>query len=116
MDTTTILDSGKAIVKNKVEIKYVSDDFGYWELTVNNKFLGQKVVRLDHDNAMVIAIAIATVRDIGIKEGQEKAMKKYKAIADVSNIGTTWTSERTWEDANTPQYWNPEWKLNDPRK
>lgn len=103
-------------MKNKVEIRYVSDDTGYWELTVNNKFLGQQSVRLDDNNAMVIAMAIATVRDIGIKEGQEKAMKKYKAIENASDLGVAWRSERPWDDAHIPMHWNPEWKLDDPNK
>lgn len=60
------------IMKDKVEIKYVSDNDGYWELTVKNNFIGEQVVRLDDNNAMVVAIAIATARDIGRQEGLSK--------------------------------------------
>ena len=103
-------------MKDKVEIKYVSDDSGYWELTVNSKLLGQKVIKLDNNNAMVIDLAIATVRNIGVKEGQEKAMKKYQAIENASDLDVTWRSERPWDDAHIPTHWNPEWNLDDSNK
>jgi hypothetical protein len=105
-------------MKDKVEMKYVSDDSGYWELTVSNKFIGEQVVRLDASNAMLIAMAIGTVRDLGRQEGYEKAHKKYKAIHKLSNFTTPLTTEtnRPWDDADTPMRWNPEWKLNDPNK
>jgi hypothetical protein len=77
-------------MKDKVEMKYVSDDSGYWELTVNNKFIGEQVVKLDSNNAMLIAMAIATVRDLGRQEGYDKAKKKYKAIENASNLGISW--------------------------
>lgn len=100
-------------MKNRVEIKYVSDDSGYWELTVNNNFTGEQSIRLDSSNAMVIAMAIATVRDVGRQEGYEKAKKKYKAIRDASEFNSSW---KPWEDADIPMHWNPDWKMNDPRK
>ena len=103
-------------MKNKVEIKYVSDDSGYWELTVNNKFIGQQIIKLDPSNAMLIAMAIATVRDIGIQEGYDKAKKKYKAIEDASSLDVSWKPGHPWDDADIPMHWNPAWKLNDPSK
>ena len=67
------------IMKDKVEMKYVSEESGYWELTVNNNFVGEQVVRLDSSNALIVAIAIATARDIGRKEESlKKKNDKHK--------------------------------------
>lgn len=87
-------------MKDKVEMKYVSEDSGYWQLTVNNKFIGQQVIKLDSSNAMLIAMAIATVRDVGRQEGYEKAKKKYKAIENASSLGISWKRESKLNDSN----------------
>jgi hypothetical protein len=65
-------------MKDKVEMKYVSSeatnftsfaqDSGYWELTVQNKFIGTKTVELSVDVAMTVAMAVATARDLGRRE------------------------------------------------
>ena len=77
-------------MKNNVELRFVPSnadnyrellkDPGSWELIVTNEHYGKVTVTLPYNIAMTIAVAIATARDAGIKEGYEKAKKKYKAI------------------------------------
>jgi hypothetical protein len=113
-------------MKNKIEIKYVSGtnpDFltmtsDHWEMTVWSDIVGKQVIQLETDQAMVVALAIGIAKETGKKEGYEKAKKKYKAITKLANLNIPITPQVNfpWDDADKPQYWNPKWKLNDPRK
>lgn len=113
-------------MKNKVEIKYVSnadkaDNFSqfhdHWELTVQSDIMGRQVLSLTTEQAMVIGLALGVARETGRKEGYEKAKKKYKAINKIANMNIPVQKPlKPWEDAAIPMHWNPDWKLNDPRK
>lgn len=108
-------------MKNNVELRFVPSktdnyrellkDPGSWELTVTNEHYGKVTVTLPYNIAMTIAVAIATARDAGIKEGYEKAKKKYKAINKVAGSMTSVFS-KPWEDADIPM----NWKFNDSNK
>jgi hypothetical protein len=113
-------------MKNKVEIKYVSaknEDFltytpDHWELTVWSDIVGKQVVHLTTEQALVVAIAVGLVKDIGKKEGYEKAKKKYKAIDKISRMNFHGTNSigvnMPWEDSNKPMQWDPKLMLHDP--
>lgn len=107
-------------MKNRVEIKYVSnaETFpglfeDYWELNVSNDVVGHYTLKLSQEQAMPIAMAIATATDAGRKQGYDKAKKKYKAIQRIANSNIP-GPRKPWEDAKIPMHWNHEWKLNDP--
>ena len=112
-------------MKDKVELRFVhseatsfkelAQDPGSWELIVNNDLYGNIAVALPSDIAMTVAVAIATARDAGRKEGYDKAKKKYKAINKVAGSMTDVFS-KPWDNADIPMHWNPQWKLNDPRQ
>lgn len=98
-------------MKNKVEIKYVSStsevfgpDNGHWVLTVDSETVGKQVVNLPQSIALVVAIAVSTARQAGIKEGYKKCAEE--------------TVETKWRDTSTDkQYWDRKnLRLNDPRK
>lgn len=110
-------------MKDKIEIKYVSNDGtsfsqyrDHWELTVSSDLVGKHTISLTTEQAMIIGIAVGVAKGLGKKEGYEKAKKKYKAINKLAHLYTPTTPEvkLPWEDANIPMHWNPEWKLNDP--
>ena len=70
-------------MKDKVELSYT----GYsWILTIKNDLIGEYSVELPDTLAMPIALAISTIREVGKKEGYEKAKKKYKAINNASKL------------------------------
>ena len=56
---------------------------------------------------MTVAVAIATARDTGRKEGYEKAKKKYKAINKAAGSMTNVFNKpmKPWEDADIPMTW-----------
>lgn len=77
-------------MKDRVELAYT----GYsWILTIRNDLLGEYSVDLPDNVSMAVALAISTAREVGKKEGYEKAKKKYKAISDASKLGIAWTNK-----------------------
>lgn len=102
-------------MKDRVELKYT--DLNGWQLIVENDLVGKQAVDLPNDMAMIVALAVSTARRVGIKEGQDRIKKRYKGIIDAYlNWQAPEPAPAPWEDANKPTYWNPDWKLNDPRK
>ena len=89
-------------MKNKVEIKYVSNNENsfslyndHWELTVQSDIMGKQVLSLTTEQAMVIGLALGVAKETGKKEGYAKAKKKLEAINKAGKLGIWSNTEET---------------------
>ena len=62
----------KYVANEATDFVSLAKDPGYWELTVVNKLIGTQTVQLPSEVAMTVAIAIASARDLGRREGPVK--------------------------------------------
>jgi hypothetical protein len=87
-------------MKNKVEIKYVSNNENsfslyndHWELTVQSEIMGKQILSLTTEQAMVIGLALGVAKETGKKEGYAKAKKKYNAISEINRMNIPFGSD-----------------------